>query len=156
MEFRVGDKFVIEVDSVFFRRIVRKDKAILERLYGIKGFNTLVFDDRGLERLKVYQGDEVAAIALRNEFKARAERRKRKENLKKARGYLHELIKIRRMTESFDEEVIFLKNRIEQLEAENEEMKKNLILTNKIIINAIASAIDEDVSEAQDGGDEEW
>ena len=47
----VGDKFVIEIDSVFVGK-----KA--EKLYRVKGFNSLVFDDYGLEKLTAYKEPE--------------------------------------------------------------------------------------------------
>ena len=40
----VGDKFVIEVDRVF-----TDDNG--NKLYRIKGFNSLVFDENGIEKL---------------------------------------------------------------------------------------------------------
>ena len=46
---KVGDKFIIEIDSH-----MTNAKG---NLYGIKGFNSLVFDDRGLQKLKPYSED---------------------------------------------------------------------------------------------------
>ena len=48
-----GDKFVIEIDSVFVGRHA-------EKLYRVKGFNSLVFDDYGLEKLTAYKEPEKA------------------------------------------------------------------------------------------------
>ena len=48
-----GDKFVIEIDSVFGGK-----KG--EKLYRVKGFNSLVFDDYGLEKLTAYKEPEKA------------------------------------------------------------------------------------------------
>ena len=48
-----GDKFVIEIDSVFGGKNG-------EKLYRVKGFNSLVFDDYGLEKLTVYKEPEKA------------------------------------------------------------------------------------------------
>ena len=48
-----GDKFVIEIDSVF----AGKKGALL---YRVKGFNSLVFDDYGLEKLTAYKEPEKA------------------------------------------------------------------------------------------------
>lgn len=48
-----GDKFVIEIDSVFAGK-----KGSL--LYRVKGFNSLVFDDYGLEKLTAYKEPEKA------------------------------------------------------------------------------------------------
>lgn len=42
--YTVGDKFIIEIDSV----MTNKKGA----LYGINGFNSLVFDEKGLDRLE--------------------------------------------------------------------------------------------------------
>ena len=41
---KVGDKFIIEIDSKMTRNGGRT-------LYGIKGFRSLVFDDEGIRRL---------------------------------------------------------------------------------------------------------
>lgn len=43
--YKKGDKFVIEIDRVFL------DDARDTVLYAIQGFNALVFDRRGLDRL---------------------------------------------------------------------------------------------------------
>ena len=59
MKYNIGDKFVIEIENIALSHG--------EPLYRIKGFNTLVFDDNGLDRLeKVYDepptfkvGDEI-------------------------------------------------------------------------------------------------
>ena len=49
-KYKVGDKFIIEIKH-----------GIVDPLYGaryfIKGFNTLVFDDFGLDQLKRFDGD---------------------------------------------------------------------------------------------------
>lgn len=44
MAYKIGDKFVIEIDSV----MTNKKRT----LYGIKGVKSLVFDDYGLEQLE--------------------------------------------------------------------------------------------------------
>ena len=44
MAYKVGDKFVIEIDSVMTNK--------KGRLYGIKGFKSCVFDDYGLDGLE--------------------------------------------------------------------------------------------------------
>lgn len=41
MKYRAGDKFIIEIES-----------RVNNQLYKVKGFNTLVFDERGLDRLE--------------------------------------------------------------------------------------------------------
>lgn len=44
MAYKIGDKFVIEIDSVMTNK--------KGTLYGIKGFKSLVFDEYGLEQLE--------------------------------------------------------------------------------------------------------
>ena len=44
MKYNIGDKFVIEIENIALSHG--------EPLYRIKGFNTLVFDDNGLDRLE--------------------------------------------------------------------------------------------------------
>lgn len=44
--YKTGDKFIIEIDSVMTNK---KGK-----LYGVKGFNSLVFDENGLDRMASY------------------------------------------------------------------------------------------------------
>lgn len=46
---KVGDKFVLEVESVFCDQSDRNTK-----LYKMKGFNSLVFDENGIEKLEKY------------------------------------------------------------------------------------------------------
>lgn len=46
--YKKGDKFIVEVDSVF-----TNDKGT--RLYRIKGFNSLIFDECGLNKLDPYR-----------------------------------------------------------------------------------------------------
>jgi hypothetical protein len=50
MAYKIGDKFVIEIDSV----MTNKNGT----LYGIKGFKSLVFDDYGLEQLERIPGED--------------------------------------------------------------------------------------------------
>lgn len=45
MKYKKGDQFVIEIDDVL-------TDSNNERVYKIKGFRALVFDDNGLDRLK--------------------------------------------------------------------------------------------------------
>lgn len=47
-EVRIGDKFIIEVGSTFY-------SPQMGNRYFIKGFNSLVFDDEGINRLKKYK-----------------------------------------------------------------------------------------------------
>ena len=44
----IGDKYIIEIDRKY-------DEAGWPILYGIKGFNSLVFDEYGLEKLKEFK-----------------------------------------------------------------------------------------------------
>lgn len=50
MAYKIGDKFVIEIDSVMTNK--------KGNLYGIKGFKALVFDDYGLEQLEQMQDED--------------------------------------------------------------------------------------------------
>ena len=60
MSYNIGDKFIIEIDSKMTRNGERT-------IYGIKGFNSLVFDDEGLKRLtqmpdEIHQMKEMAMV----------------------------------------------------------------------------------------------
>lgn len=46
--YKVGDRFIIEIGEVL-------DSANGEPKYGIKGFSSLFFDDRGLKMIKQYK-----------------------------------------------------------------------------------------------------
>ena len=46
---KVGDKFVLEVEAVF-----RDQSDPNTKLYKMKEFNSLVFDDNGIEKLEKY------------------------------------------------------------------------------------------------------
>ena len=48
MAYKPGDKFIIEIGEGYW-------SPKLGNRYYIKGFDTLVFDDKGLDRLKRYQ-----------------------------------------------------------------------------------------------------
>ena len=54
MAYKVGDKFIIEIDSV----MTNKNGT----LYGIKGFNSLVFDEYGLGRLAKLDFDSIDSV----------------------------------------------------------------------------------------------
>lgn len=43
MKYKAGDKFIIEIESILDEQV---------GLYKVKGYNTLVFDDNGLDRLE--------------------------------------------------------------------------------------------------------
>ena len=61
---KVGDKFIIEIESVYGKlngNEFSEDEEYLRgnpRLYTIKGFNSLVFDEDGLNRLEKYEPPE--------------------------------------------------------------------------------------------------
>lgn len=57
---KVGDKFVIEIGEVFkatgtYMAYGCEENEYEENLYRVKGFNSLVFDDNGLNRLEKYE-----------------------------------------------------------------------------------------------------
>lgn len=43
-KYNVGDKFIVEIESIYNEK--------LKELYKVKGFNALVFDDNGLDKLQ--------------------------------------------------------------------------------------------------------
>ena len=54
-KYKVGDKFLIEIAEVYenvLNGIDAFEAAISEPLYKIKGFNSLVFDKNGLDKLE--------------------------------------------------------------------------------------------------------
>ena len=52
-KYKVGDKFIIEIAEVYENVLNGIDAlATSELLYKIKGFNSLVFDENGLDRLE--------------------------------------------------------------------------------------------------------
>ena len=53
---KVGDKFIIEIGEVF--KGAWTDNVYVENLYRVKGFNSLVFDDNGLNKLEKYEPPE--------------------------------------------------------------------------------------------------
>ena len=52
MEYKKGDKFIIEIDSEYLNPEIG---ATPKYLYKIKGFNSLVFDKNGLDKLQKYE-----------------------------------------------------------------------------------------------------
>ena len=46
------DKYVIELEEMYVRNGSERVQNSPERLYRVKGFNSLVFDDAGLKKLK--------------------------------------------------------------------------------------------------------
>ena len=66
---KIGDKFIIEIESVYGKlngNEFSEDEEYLRgnpRLYKIKGFNSLVFDEYGLNRLEKYETTHVAGPA---------------------------------------------------------------------------------------------
>lgn len=61
MNYRQGDKFLIEIDEPFMG-----DAG--EKLYRIKGFKSLVFDDNGLKKLERYKEFEQWDVVTVNSF----------------------------------------------------------------------------------------
>ena len=53
-KYKVGDKFIIEIEKVYESSLKGIDvfEDMEEPLYKIKGFNSLVFDKNGLDRLE--------------------------------------------------------------------------------------------------------
>ena len=58
-DIKVGDKFIIEVGEIL------KAKNETRILYRIKGYRTLIFDKPGLDRLEIYNPEEISAEELR-------------------------------------------------------------------------------------------
>ena len=52
----IGDKYIIEIDDKVLVDSATEDKP--RNLYTVKGFNALVFDDFGLNKLEKYEEDE--------------------------------------------------------------------------------------------------
>lgn len=53
-KYKVGDKFIIEIEKIYESSLkeIGVFEDITEPLYKIKGFNSLVFDKNGLDRLE--------------------------------------------------------------------------------------------------------
>ena len=67
-KYKVGDKFIIEIAEVYENVVSGIDAfeaAISEPLYRIKGFNSLVFDKNGLDKLEEIE-DKKNDIASEN------------------------------------------------------------------------------------------
>lgn len=60
MKYNVGDKFVIEIGEVFNNGLTFESDNTPCELYRIKGFNSLVFDKNGLNKLKKLEKAEVS------------------------------------------------------------------------------------------------
>ena len=58
-EYKVGDKFVIEIGEVYNNGLPFNGKSTPCDLYRIEGFNSLVFDENGLDRLNRLDSDYV-------------------------------------------------------------------------------------------------
>lgn len=54
-KYNVGDKFIIEIGEIFTGDCSIRNR--LEERYAIKGFNALMFDNNGLDRLQRYDGN---------------------------------------------------------------------------------------------------
>lgn len=59
MKHKVGDKFVIEVGEVYSSGLPFANDDEPSMLHRIKGFNSLVFDENGLDKLKKLEKSEV-------------------------------------------------------------------------------------------------
>ena len=57
-KYKVGDKFIIEIADVF-------EAATSEPLYKIKGFNSLVFDKNGLDKLEEIADKNITSDNIR-------------------------------------------------------------------------------------------
>lgn len=57
---KVGDKYIIEIDGTF----AKTTNHGCEKLYRIKGFKSLVFDENGLDKLEKYNEDTSDVIEL--------------------------------------------------------------------------------------------
>ena len=60
---KVGDKFIVEISEVLtskgtYMAYGCEENEYEESLYRVKGFNSLVFDDNGLNRLEKYEPPE--------------------------------------------------------------------------------------------------
>lgn len=60
-KFKVGDKFIVEIGECYDRCLPFGDDNTPNELYRIKGFNSLVFDDNGLDKLQKYEEEVIAA-----------------------------------------------------------------------------------------------
>ena len=58
MNYNVGDKFVIEIGEVYSSGLPFANDDEPSILYRIKGFNSLVFDENGLDKLKKLEKSE--------------------------------------------------------------------------------------------------
>ena len=56
MKHHVGDKFVIEIGETFY------SDNDCKKLYSIKGFNALIFDENGLDRLEKLEGNKEEVV----------------------------------------------------------------------------------------------
>ena len=54
-KYNAGDKFIIEIGEIFTGDCSIRNR--LEERYAIKGFNALMFDNNGLDRLQRYDGN---------------------------------------------------------------------------------------------------
>ena len=55
MKYNIGDKFLIEIDSEYCKYDTLGGFKTNQSLYRIKGYNSLVFDEYGLDKLEKYQ-----------------------------------------------------------------------------------------------------
>lgn len=52
-KYKVGDKFIVEIEEIYNGDLVKHEEHM--HLYRIKGFNSLVLDEYGLDKLQKYE-----------------------------------------------------------------------------------------------------
>jgi len=67
---KVGDKYVIEIEEIIRGYGNAEDDHVHEPIARIKGFNALVFDKYGLEKLEPYDGEKVYLKGYKDGMKA--------------------------------------------------------------------------------------
>ena len=57
-KYKVGDKFIVEIEEIYNGDLVKHEEHI--HLHRIKGFNSLVLDEYGLDKLQKYEEEVIA------------------------------------------------------------------------------------------------
>lgn len=57
-KYKVGDKFIVEIEEIYNGDLVKHEEHI--HLHRIKGFNSLVLDEYGLDKLQQYEEEVIA------------------------------------------------------------------------------------------------
>ena len=52
-KYKVGDKFIVEIEEIYNGNLAKHEEHM--HLYRIKGFNSLVLDEYGLDKLQKYE-----------------------------------------------------------------------------------------------------